>query len=135
MVSLGYTKTVSKIKDKQKQKKLGVVAHDIVPSTSKAETGGSLRSRLDSSTEGIPEQPGLYVSKRGGGFYRGIDIVGINSILKNQNSFGGHLQSLIVILYYCNIEFLSYCSSISVILDLPSVMVAPQTKYYFIATS
>lgn len=46
------------------------------------------------STEGIPEQPGLCVSKKraGDGFYRGLDIVGINGILKNQNSFGGHLQ-------------------------------------------
>lgn len=30
--------------------------------------------------------------RRGDDFYRGIDIIGINSILKNQNSFGGYLQ-------------------------------------------
>lgn len=39
-----------------------MVAHDIIPSTSKAETGGSLSSSLDWSTEGM-----AICLKKGGG--------------------------------------------------------------------
>lgn len=66
-----------------------MVAHDIIPSTSKAEIGGSPSSSLDGSTEGMAI---CLIKGWRDDFYKGIDIVGINSILKNKNSFGGHLQ-------------------------------------------
>ena len=71
-----------------------MVAHGIIPSTSKAEIGGSLSSRLDWSTEGMA----ICLKKGGEGLLRGIDIVGINSILKNKNRFGGSSSKA----FYCN---------------------------------